>query len=176
MFLCSLTKKGKCAVFYTNSACCIGIHYACYYSEQLNTSLILSARRLLAPFPLLRPLPSSNIDTAHGRLPPGKDPTEDYLEGMMGEAPGPINFTMFLTLFGERLQGTDPEEVIKNAFGCFDEENAGVISEDRLRELLTTMGDRFTDDEVGDVLRCGGADYASVKGDADLLVLGKLLL
>ena len=34
----------------------------------------------------------------------GKDPTEDYLEGMMGEAPGPINFTMFLTLFGERLQ------------------------------------------------------------------------
>ena len=34
----------------------------------------------------------------------GKDPTDDYLEGMMNEAPGPINFTMFLTLFGERLQ------------------------------------------------------------------------
>ena len=34
----------------------------------------------------------------------GKDPTEDYLDGMMGEAPGPINFTMFLTMFGERLQ------------------------------------------------------------------------
>ena len=31
----------------------------------------------------------------------------------MNEAPGPINFTMFLTMFGERLQGTDPEEVIK---------------------------------------------------------------
>lgn len=47
----------------------------------------------------------------------GKNPTEDYLENMMNEAPGPINFTMFLTLFGERLQGTDPEDVIKNAFG-----------------------------------------------------------
>ena len=46
----------------------------------------------------------------------GKDPTEEYLEAMMNEAPGPINFTMFLTLFGERLQGTDPEDVIKNAF------------------------------------------------------------
>ena len=34
----------------------------------------------------------------------GKDPSEDYLEGMMSEAPGPINFTMFLTMFGERLQ------------------------------------------------------------------------
>merc|ERR1712066_525869 len=83
----------------------------------------------------------------------GKDPTDDYLEGMMNEAPGPINFTMFLTMFGERLQGTDPEDVIKNAFGCFDEENIGVIHEDRLRELLTTIGDRFTDDEVDEMYR-----------------------
>jgi len=72
----------------------------------------------------------------------GKNPTDEYLEAMMNEAPGPINFTMFLTLFGERLQGTDPEDVIKNAFGCFDEENTGHINEERLRELLTTMGDR----------------------------------
>jgi len=47
---------------------------------------------------------------------------------MMGEAPGPINFTMFLTMFGEKLNGTDPEEVIKNAFACFDEENKGMLS------------------------------------------------
>ena len=39
--------------------------------------------------------------------------------------------------------GTDPEDVIKNAFGCFDDENNGFIHEDRLRELLTTMGDRY---------------------------------
>jgi myosin regulatory light chain 12 len=32
---------------------------------------------------------------------------------------------MFLTLFGERLQGTDPEDVIRNAFGCFDEKMLG---------------------------------------------------
>ncbi len=44
--------------------------------------------------------------------------------------------------------GTDPEDVIRNAFACFDEENVGKINEDRLRELLTTMGDRFTDAEV----------------------------
>ena len=51
--------------------------------------------------------------------------TDEYLDNMMSDAPGPINFTMFLTLFGERLQGTDPEDVIRNAFGCFDEENVG---------------------------------------------------
>lgn len=55
----------------------------------------------------------------------GKNPTEEYLEAMMNEAPGPINFTMFLTMFGEKLNGTDPEDVIKNAFACFDEEGTG---------------------------------------------------
>ncbi|KAG7471953.1 hypothetical protein MATL_G00103480 [Megalops atlanticus] len=83
----------------------------------------------------------------------GKNPSDDYLEGMMSEAPGPINFTMFLTMFGERLNGTDPEDVIRNAFACFDEEGSGVIHEDHLRELLTTMGDRFTDEEVDELFR-----------------------
>ena len=56
----------------------------------------------------------------------GKAPTDKDLDGMMNEAPGPINFTMFLTMFGEKLNGTDPEEVIKNAFACFDEDNKGM--------------------------------------------------
>lgn len=47
---------------------------------------------------------------------------------MMNEAPGPINFTMFLTMFGEKLNGTDPEDVIRNAFACFDEEATGECS------------------------------------------------
>lgn len=60
--------------------------------------------------------------------PTGKNPSDEYLEGMMNEAPGPINFTMFLTMFGERLNGTDPEDVIRNAFACFDEEGSGESS------------------------------------------------
>ena len=53
------------------------------------------------------------------------DPSDKYLEDMMNEAPGPINFTMFLTMFGEKLNGTDPEDVIRNAFACFDDDNTG---------------------------------------------------
>ena len=51
--------------------------------------------------------------------------SDEYLDEMMNQAPGAINFTMFLTLFGERLQGTDPEDVIRNAFSCFDEDQRG---------------------------------------------------
>ena len=72
----------------------------------------------------------------------GKDVTDDYVDDMLNDANGAINFTMFLTLFGEKLNGTDPEDVIRNAFACFDEEGTGKIDEDKLVDLLQTLGDR----------------------------------
>jgi Ca2+-binding EF-hand superfamily protein len=47
-----------------------------------------------------------------------------------------------------RLIGTDPEHEILQAFECFDEKNDSTIDGEQLREYLTTMGDRFTDEEV----------------------------
>ncbi|KAI1308946.1 Myosin regulatory light polypeptide 9 [Mortierella claussenii] len=78
----------------------------------------------------------------------GQSPTEEYIEDMISEAPGSINFTMFLTLMGEKLSGTDPEHEILQAFECFDEDGSGMCNAEELREWMTTMGDRFTDDEV----------------------------
>ena len=72
---------------------------------------------------------------------------------MIDPAPGPINPTTFLTKLGEKLNSTGQEEVIRDAFACFDEEATGTIQEDYLRELLTTMGDRFTDEEVDELYR-----------------------
>ena len=84
----------------------------------------------------------------------GKNVDDEYLESMVKEAPGQVNFTVFLTLFGERLQGTDPEDVIKNAFACFDEAHTGFIHEKDLRELLKGTGQRrFTDQEVDEMYR-----------------------
>lgn len=80
----------------------------------------------------------------------GKDQTEEMVNEMLSEASGPINFTMFLTLFGVKLNGTDSEDVVRNAFSLFDEDNTGCIPEDQLREAMTTIGDRFTNDEVSD--------------------------
>ncbi|KAJ3115662.1 Myosin regulatory light chain 12B [Phlyctochytrium bullatum] len=78
----------------------------------------------------------------------GQNPTDEYIDDMISEAPGSINFTMFLTLMGEKLSGTDPEHEILQAFECFDEAKTGFINADVLREYMTTMGDRFTDEEV----------------------------
>lgn len=35
----------------------------------------------------------------------GQEPSDKVVDQMMAEAPGPLNFTMFLTLFGEKLNG-----------------------------------------------------------------------
>lgn len=78
----------------------------------------------------------------------GQNPTDEMIDEMISEAPGSINFTMFLTLMGEKLSGTDPEHEILQAFECFDDGKTGFISGDLLREAMTTMGDRFTDEEV----------------------------
>jgi len=64
-----------------------------------------------------------------------------------------ILFLVFLTLFGEKLTGSDPEDVIRNAFLALDEERTGKISEERLRELLMSMGDRYTDEEVDELFK-----------------------
>lgn len=55
--------------------------------------------------------------------------------------------------FGENFSGTDPEDVIRNAFACFDEEATGTTLEDYLREQLTTMGNGFIAKEVDELYR-----------------------
>uniref|UniRef100_A0A8C4ZGW1 Myosin light chain, phosphorylatable, fast skeletal muscle a n=1 Tax=Gadus morhua TaxID=8049 RepID=A0A8C4ZGW1_GADMO len=72
----------------------------------------------------------------------------EELEAMVKEASGPINFTVFLTMFGEKLKGADPEDVIVAAFKILDPEATGSIKKEFLQELLTTQCDRFSPEEV----------------------------
>jgi Ca2+-binding EF-hand superfamily protein len=79
----------------------------------------------------------------------GAVPGDKQLEDMIKEAPGPINFTVFLTLFGERLTGTDPEQTIVGAFQMFDKTDCGQITEEELKKILINKkGDPLDDDEI----------------------------
>jgi Ca2+-binding EF-hand superfamily protein len=79
----------------------------------------------------------------------GQIPSDSQLDEMIKEAPGPINFTTFLTLFGERLTGTDPEDTIVGAFKMFDKKDTGFIKEDELKRILTNKkGEPLDDDEI----------------------------
>lgn len=78
----------------------------------------------------------------------GTTPAEKDLKEMLEESPGPLNFTMFINLFGEKLNGTDPESALMNAFSMFDPDKKLHISEEYLKDLLENMGDNFTADEI----------------------------
>jgi len=55
------------------------------------------------------------------------------------------NLTHFLTLFGEKLHGTDSETALRDAFVMFDEEKIGKLSEE-VKDLLMNVGDQFSKD------------------------------
>ncbi len=81
----------------------------------------------------------------------GRNPKDADLKAMVAEASGPINFTMLLTLFGDRLNGTDEESMLMNAFKLFDQELKGTVHKDSLREILVNEGkpdERLSESEV----------------------------
>jgi myosin regulatory light chain 12 len=99
----------------------------------------------------------------------GRIPPDSELNEMLKETPGPLNFTMFLNLFGEKLSGTDPEDTITQAFSMFDADGKGFIAEEYLKDLLANMGDNFTEDEIKQTwkeapLEKGKFDYKTFTG------------
>ncbi|XP_038565016.1 myosin regulatory light chain 10 isoform X2 [Micropterus salmoides] len=101
---------------------------------------------------------------ALGRLNVGND----ELDEMMKEASGPINFTIFLAMFGEKLKGTDPEETILNAFKIFDPEGKGVLRGEDIKYHLMFQADKFNKDEVNQMFTnfpldvSGNLDYKNL--------------
>lgn len=94
---------------------------------------------------MLKPILHSALITAAA----GQNMTNEQIHDMLNEAPGTkINFMVFLTMMADKLTGTDPEHVITSAFAAFDDSGKGTINADYLRDCMTTMGDRFTDEEV----------------------------
>lgn len=77
--------------------------------------------------------------------------TEELLEGMLG-ATGPLNFTLFLTLMGERVQSAalSPESDLLEAFRQFDEQQSGSLPVSQLRDILTSGNgiDRLSEHDV----------------------------
>jgi len=104
----------------------------------------------------------------------GRVVTDTELESMIKEAPGPINFTTFLTIFGDRTQGTDEEDVILNAFAQYDEGN-GMCNEDNLRHALMTWGEKFSTTEADNILAeapTDGQGNIDIKKFAQILTKG----
>jgi len=81
----------------------------------------------------------------------GREADPKVVKEMLAECPDKINFTHFLTLFGEKLHGTDSETTLRDAFVMFDEDKKGKLSEEYVKDLLMNVGDQYSKDEIKQV-------------------------
>jgi len=82
----------------------------------------------------------------------GRITSDEELDSMLADAPGPINFTMLLNMFGERSSGeSDDDDVVAKAFQAFADENGGIDC-DTFRHALMTWGDKFSSQEADDAI------------------------
>ncbi|TFK76135.1 EF-hand [Pluteus cervinus] len=91
---------------------------------------------------------------------PSKQMMDELLSARPGGhyAPGTetdrgINFTMFLTMMGERLFEFDPEAELIEAFESFDESDSGMVKVDEMRKWLGDVGERMDEREIDRFLK-----------------------
>lgn len=102
----------------------------------------------------------------------GQSPTEADLRQMISEVDadgsGTIDFAEFLTLMARKIKTKDSEAEIVEAFKVFDRDGSGKISADELRQVMTNLGEKLSDQEVEDMIR-----EADTNGDGVRFVFNK---
>ncbi|CAH1136121.1 unnamed protein product [Ceutorhynchus assimilis] len=87
----------------------------------------------------------------------GQRPTETELRDMVNEVDqdgnGTIEFNEFLQMMSKKMKDADGEEELKEAFKVFDKNNDGLISSLELRHVMTSLGERLSEEEVDDMIK-----------------------
>ncbi|XP_066140685.1 calmodulin-like isoform X5 [Euwallacea fornicatus] len=87
----------------------------------------------------------------------GQRPTETELRDMVNEVDqdgnGTIEFNEFLQMMSKKMKDADGEEELKEAFRVFDKNNDGLISNIELRHVMTSLGERLSEEEVDDMIK-----------------------
>ncbi|XP_064622998.1 calmodulin-alpha-like [Lineus longissimus] len=94
----------------------------------------------------------------------GQAPTDDELETMINEVDtdgnGIIEFSEFLAMMAKKMLGGESALDIREAFKVFDRDGHGYITVAELKRVMTTLGEKMTEEEVNEMI-----SEADVDGD-----------
>ena len=97
----------------------------------------------------------------------GQNLTEAELEDMINEVDadgdGTIDFPELLSLTTRKMKDTDTKEELGEAFKVFDRDGDGFTSVTELRHVITNLGEKFTDEEVDEMIREADVDVPVVR-------------
>ncbi|XP_076057129.1 neo-calmodulin-like [Oratosquilla oratoria] len=87
----------------------------------------------------------------------GQRPSETELRNLVSEVDtsgdGTIEFNEFLQMMSKKLKDVDNEDELKEAFKVFDKKNSGFLSSSELRHVMTSLGEKLSEEEVEDMLK-----------------------
>ncbi|KAH3844321.1 calmodulin-A-like [Dreissena polymorpha] len=97
----------------------------------------------------------------------GLNPSDDELTRMIHEVDKDgneeLDFDEFCELMSKTKKDVTSYKAIEEAFKVFDKEGKGSIPREYFRHVMTTMGERLTDEEVDEML-----DTADADGDGEI--------
>ena len=76
---------------------------------------------------------------------------------------GEIDFDEFLQMMSKKIKFIDEETEIKAAFTVFDKDGNGFISAQELRQVMASLGEKLSEDELDEMMR-----EADVDGDGQI--------
>ncbi len=96
-------------------------------------------------------IPKQSIPTALRAA--GLNPSEEKIQEIMKTSPGDIDMAGYENLVQKHDDKTDTPEAVKEAFRVFDKEMNGTVSVQEFRHIMTTMGEKYTEEEFRDLIQ-----------------------
>eukprot|EP01125_Pyxidicula_operculata_P011518 TRINITY_DN376_c0_g1_i3.p1 TRINITY_DN376_c0_g1~~TRINITY_DN376_c0_g1_i3.p1 ORF type:complete len:166 (-),score=34.36 TRINITY_DN376_c0_g1_i3:25-453(-) len=89
----------------------------------------------------------------------GQNPTEaEVKEIVRGLGSDLVDFEKFKGVMHKNKKDVDPEREMREAFKVFDKDGKGVVQTSELRAVLTSMGEKLTDEEVDGIIKATDKD------------------
>jgi len=87
----------------------------------------------------------------------GQNPSDSELQDMINEvdidSSGSIDFDEFLKMMSTTVKAQDFAHETRAAFDVFDRDGSGTISADELRQVMKSLGENLTDQEIDEMIR-----------------------
>lgn len=104
-------------------------------------------------------IPASSVPIALRAA--GLNPSEEKIKEIMSKT-SDIDMAEYEALVSQYDDKTDTPEAVKEAFRVFDKDLDGTVSVSMFRHIMTTMGEKYSDEEFRDLIQ-GVEENGSIK-------------